>query len=63
VLLTAAAAVLALPPWGTAFAATCAGKRATIVGIPGNDVIVGKKGNDVIGGGGQRPNQRRPEQQ
>jgi Ca2+-binding RTX toxin-like protein len=36
----------------TASAATCNGKRATIVGTAGNDVIVGKKASDVIYGGG-----------
>jgi Ca2+-binding RTX toxin-like protein len=35
-----------------AAAATCAGRHATIVGTPGNDVIVGRAGNDVIYGGG-----------
>src|SRR5258707_12368459 len=37
---------------GSAAAATCHGKHATIVGTPGDDVIAGKKASDVIYGGG-----------
>jgi Ca2+-binding RTX toxin-like protein len=44
--------LLLIPLTGDAAAATCAGKHATIVGTPGNDVIVGKKASDVIYGGG-----------
>jgi hypothetical protein len=40
--LIGAAILLLLPAWSEASAATCGGKRATIVGTPGNDVIVGK---------------------
>jgi len=47
-----AAVLLLLPAWSDAGAATCAGKHATIVGTPGDDVIVGKKASDVIYGGG-----------
>ena len=48
----AVSALLLVPAWSQASAATCAGKHATIVGTPGNDVIVGKKASDVIYGGG-----------
>ncbi len=44
-----AGAAAAHPPRAEA-AATCAGKRATIVGTPGPDRIVGKKASDVIAG-------------
>lgn len=49
------ALLLALPA-GSAAAMTCGGKRVTIKGTPGDDVIVGKKASDVIygGGGGDR---------
>lgn len=50
-LLLAAALLLLAPPTGTA-AVTCNGKKATIVGTPGDDVIVGKRASDVIWGGG-----------
>jgi Ca2+-binding RTX toxin-like protein len=48
----AVTAPLLLAAVGQASAATCAGKKATIVGTPGNDVIVGRKASDVIYGGG-----------
>ena len=41
-----------MPSGSSAATASCDGKRATIVGTPGDDVIVGKAGNDVIYGGG-----------
>jgi Ca2+-binding RTX toxin-like protein len=50
--LLGAALLLLAPAWSQAAAATCAGKHATIVGTPGNDVLVGKKASDVIYGGG-----------
>jgi Ca2+-binding RTX toxin-like protein len=50
VLAAALAFVAALP--ASATAATCDGRKATIVGTAGNDVIVGKKASDVIYGGG-----------
>jgi Ca2+-binding RTX toxin-like protein len=50
--LLGAALLLAVPAASQAGAATCAGKHATIVGTPGDDVIVGKKASDVIYGGG-----------
>ena len=51
-LLACATGLLLVAGVGQAAAATCAGKHATIVGTPGNDVIVAKRGNDVIYGGG-----------
>ncbi|HEY5052761.1 MAG TPA: calcium-binding protein [Solirubrobacterales bacterium] len=50
--LIGSALLCAVPAASQASAATCAGKQATIVGTPGNDVIVGKKASDVIYGGG-----------
>ena len=41
-----------LLPSQEAAAASCGGKRATIVGTAGNDVLVGKKASDLIDGGG-----------
>jgi Ca2+-binding RTX toxin-like protein len=37
---------------GSAVAASCDGKHATIVGTAGDDVLVGKRASDVIYGGG-----------
>ncbi len=51
-LLVCAAGLLALPLAGSAAAMTCGGKKVTIMGTPGNDVIVGKGASDVIYGGG-----------
>jgi Ca2+-binding RTX toxin-like protein len=48
----AALLLLALPLAGQASALTCGGKRVTIMGTPGNDVIIGRGANDVIYGGG-----------
>jgi Ca2+-binding RTX toxin-like protein len=43
--------LLLLTP-SVAAAKSCGGKRVTIMGTAGNDVIVGKKASDVIDGGG-----------
>lgn len=53
-----ALASVALVPALADSAVTCLGKRATIVGTAGNDVIVGTKGHDVIyaGAGNDRIN-------
>ena len=52
-LLACVAGLLALPLAGSAAAAKkCGGKKVTIMGTPGNDVIVGKRASDVIYGGG-----------
>lgn len=50
--LLGAAALLLAPLAGEAAAKRCAGKKVTIMGTPGDDVIVGKKASDVIHGGG-----------
>lgn len=52
VFLACAAGLLALPLASSAAAKKCGGKRVTIMGTPGNDVIVGKGASDVIDGGG-----------
>jgi Ca2+-binding RTX toxin-like protein len=50
--LIAAAGILLAPLAAKAEAISCGGKKATIVGTPGDDVIVGKGASDVIYGGG-----------
>jgi Ca2+-binding RTX toxin-like protein len=50
--LVGAFALLAIPLVSSAAAKTCAGKKVTIMGTPGDDVIVGKGASDVIHGGG-----------
>ncbi|HEY0317564.1 MAG TPA: calcium-binding protein [Solirubrobacterales bacterium] len=47
-----AVGLLLVPLAGKAAAMTCGGKKVTIMGTSGNDVIVGKKASDVIYGGG-----------
>jgi len=44
--------LLATPLASQAEAKRCNGKKVTIMGTPGDDVIVGKKASDVIWGGG-----------
>ena len=48
--LTLIAIVIGAVPAGATAAKKCAGKRATIVGTPGDDVLVGKRASDVIVG-------------
>ncbi len=50
--LACAAGLLALPLAGSAAAKSCGGKRVTIIGTAGDDVIVGKGASDVIYGAG-----------
>jgi Ca2+-binding RTX toxin-like protein len=50
--LLCAAGLLAAPLASNAAALTCGGKKVTIKGTPGDDVIVGKGASDVIYGGG-----------
>lgn len=50
--LACTAGLLLVPLVGNAAAITCGGKKVTIIGTPGNDVIVGKAASDVIYGGG-----------
>jgi Ca2+-binding RTX toxin-like protein len=52
VALACATGLLLAPLAGQASALTCAGKKVTILGTPGNDLIVGKGASDVIYGGG-----------
>lgn len=47
-----AAGLLLVPLASNAAAMTCGGKKVTIMGTPGDDVIVGKAASDVIYGGG-----------
>jgi len=51
-ILASVAGLLALPLAGSAAAKSCNGKRVTIMGTPGDDVLVGKGASDVIYGGG-----------
>ena len=44
--------LLALPLASAAAAKSCGGKKVTIMGTPGDDVLVGKGASDVIYGGG-----------
>lgn len=50
--LACTAVLLAVPLASEAQALRCGGKKVTIKGTPGNDVIVGRKASDVIWGGG-----------
>src|SRR5215213_3193957 len=52
VALLCAFGLLLVPLTASAAAKTCAGKKVTIMGTPGDDVIVGKGASDVIYGGG-----------